>query len=188
MVKISKLTDAPIGSTIQFKYSSGTHPGTRTLQVEKRGDTYVNGIDVDSGDYRSFSNAYASNIRILVKERRIKFHVVRESILSVASSTLNACSGEELAEKYLDHLSSFDDNIESVDFDDKTGEIVVREKVKRSYFDEDDGNIVIINSKDETLIVCSDGDEVDLIYEDDSSDYITSPEKLIQRLQEHLDC
>lgn len=122
MRRIASLSDAPIGSTIQFVYYGGSRYGcTRTVEVTGyNGRNGIQGIDKDVNEPRAYLNGSAGPVNVLseasptpqaastLRPTSVHFTVARQEL----RDKVDEMSLEQLAEVFAIHRGGINPNID----------------------------------------------------------------------------
>jgi len=84
-----------VGGFYEFEYNGGSNPGaTRRVHVEDVQRNYVRGMDLDKGEYRTFTKSMIVNPRPLTEEIRVDFKSARQELVD----RVRAATAEDLAD------------------------------------------------------------------------------------------
>jgi hypothetical protein len=200
MKSYDKLSEAPIGATVEFRYYGGSNPGSvRTVKIDKCGDGWASGVDVnlpDDNNYRRFHDASCECVTMLKPPKQIvsstlNFVEAENELID----TIKSMNVDELVAAYAS-IKCNEENT-SARWDEDNSCVVVDQEIQEPYFEANvDGDLVVVNSQDEKLIVAYDADnpndlaKVTVAWSSECA-YDTetnlSPKEFLEILKKHLD-
>jgi len=110
-----------VGGFYEFEYMGGSSPGTtRRIKVEEIQRSYIRGMDLDKGEYRTFTKNRIRNPRRMTAMIRVNFQDARQELVE----QIRNAAAQDLA-AMVTALTG-----REVTFDAKTGEFVTTREVE----------------------------------------------------------